>query len=108
MRFKRGVSLFGIRPELITAMVVADSVYRDFVGQECTVTSVTDGSHGSIVHSLGCAFDLRTRYENESQQWLMSTKDAIAKEMRERLTDEFDVVVESDHIHVELDRRSFV
>lgn len=105
MRFNNGAKLFGMRPEIFGALLVADDVYGNHVGQGVTVTHVTDGKHGSVVHSVGCAADIRTRYENQSEQWLESTKNAIAEDIRKALTDEFDVVVERDHIHIELDKR---
>lgn len=105
MRFKQGVTLFGVRPEMLIALSVADNVYGDIVGHGVTVTSVTDGAHGSIVHSIGCGVDIRTRSDSGSKQWNNSLKQKLAQEIRDRLTDEFDVIVESDHIHIELDKR---
>jgi len=105
VRLKKGVSVFGVRPEMLFAVAVAESVYSDDIGQGVTITSVTDGDHGSIVHGLGCGVDIRTRFDYRVDQWSDDIKSRLATKIRERLNGEFDVVVESTHIHIELDRR---
>jgi len=93
MRLKSGVRIRGIRPELAVALEIAESVYRH-ESAELVVTSVTDSEHkrGSL-HYAGQAADLRTRGLIDVIQ--------TANGLRDRLGDDFDVVVESDHIHVE-------
>ena len=105
MKLKKGVSLFGVRPEMLVALMIAESVYYEELGQGVTVTSVTDGNHGSIVHSIGCGVDIRTRFDNQVIQWSSITKNRLFRKIVSRLNDEFDVVLEKDHIHIELDRR---
>ena len=105
MRFKKGVSLFGVRPEMVIVFQVVESVYLELAHQGVTITSVTDGNHGSIVHGVGCGVDIRTRYDNKRVQWSDSLKADIVNALNSRLTKEFDIVLESDHIHIELDRR---
>ena len=97
--------MFGIRPEMTFAGMVADGVYRDEVGQGVTITGGTEEGHRTIVHTNGCAIDIRTRYDYRSDQWSDTIKNRIATKLRDRLNEEFDVVVESTHIHIELDRR---
>ena len=100
LRFKqgpKGARLAGLRPEMIPVMQIATECYGGF---DCWVTSGTEGKHGkSSRHFVGLALDFRTSAAG------IEIKDAerIAADMRARLTDEFDVVVESDHIHVEYD-----
>jgi hypothetical protein len=91
MKFKEGVQIRGMRPEIAAALAVLSTVKQDAV-----VTSVTDGTHskGSL-HYAGAAFDVRTRELNPDQV------DVLAAELEVALTDEFDVVVEPTHIHVE-------
>ena len=93
MKFKSGVKVFGMRPEIILAAVVADEIYSKW-GSDLVVTSVVDGRHSTnSLHYAGQAIDLRTRNVGEPK--------AICDEIEEALTDEYDVVLESDHIHVE-------
>ena len=97
MKFKKGVKVKGIKPELLIALVVADTCWKRF-GEELVVTSVTDSKHGEdSLHPSGNAGDLRTRY------FTNAIKELVAQDLRERLTDEYDVVVEGDHIHLEFD-----
>jgi hypothetical protein len=92
---KKGIKLLGIRPELMMGLNVAASVYLE-VGEVLVVTSVTDGKHKkSSLHHAGQAADLRTRYFDNA------TIVQVAEMLRGRLTNEFNVVVESDHIHLE-------
>ena len=105
MKCKKGVTLFGIKPEMLVALFIIDEVYADLVGQGVTVTAVTDGIHTGLPHYLGFAVDCRTRDDDSIIQWPDELKEQIAQEIRDRLTDEFDVVVESTHIHTEYDPR---
>ena len=95
MTTKPGVSVAGAEPEILYGMIVVQEVFREH-RCEMVVTSVTDGTHspGSL-HYIGHAFDLRLY--NIPQ----ATLDAIIAQCRERLPGSFDVVIESDHIHIE-------
>ncbi len=97
MRFKPGVKLEGLRPEALAGMVVVDSVMQRF-DRELTVTSITDGRHmpGSL-HAKGRAFDCRF------WDFPPAMRARLVDDLRAALRDEFDVVLESDHIHVEWD-----
>jgi hypothetical protein len=92
---KKGVQLFGIRPEMLIALRVAEKIYND-LSTTLVITSVVDGEHsrGSL-HYAGQAVDIRTRHA--PQESLQNIVGLIAT----RLTDEFDVVLEKDHIHIE-------
>lgn len=99
MRFKKGVKIKGIQPETILALVVADEVYKERGRPEgVTVTSISDGKHmtGSK-HYTGHGADLRTYYFHPDIQL------EIVDMLRHRLTDEYDVALEEDHIHLEFD-----
>ncbi len=91
MTFKSGVQIRGIRPEIAVALSVASLLRTDVV-----CTSVTEGKHsrGSL-HYVGAACDLRTRHLAPPE--LAS----FVRNLRGALTEEFDVVAESDHIHIE-------
>ena len=105
MRFKKGVTVFGINPEMIVALMVADGVYSDIVNQPVTVTAVTDGTHTSIVHYLGYGVDIRTRDDDSYKQWTDTVKQKLIAELRARLPEGFEIICHSTHIHIEYDPR---
>lgn len=97
MQLKPGVRLNGIKPELLVAMMAADGMHTE-AGYQMVVTSVTEGKHArASKHYTGCAFDLRISH----------LADGVSKNITNRLTfalgSDFDVILESDHIHVEYD-----
>jgi hypothetical protein len=95
MRLKPGVSLRGVKPETVAGMHIADGVCNDRF-YELVITSVTDGKHSpNSLHYVGYAFDMRTRDLSQVD------KKNLAVDLREALGQEFDVVVEKTHIHVE-------
>ena len=95
IRFKDDVKIFGIRPEIAMAIEVANGIYNQF-GSDVTVTSVVDGTHSKTsLHYSGSAVDFRTRNLADHQV------DTIVSWLKQFLTNEFDVVKERDHIHVE-------
>ncbi len=97
MRLKEKVSTKQLTPQTLLAIMIAQEVYRDFQAQ-LVITSICDGLHSSkSKHYEGNAFDCRTKH-------LSMTKAAnIAATLQDRLGDEYDVVLESDHLHVEFD-----
>jgi len=93
MKLKKGVKCGQFaRAVMIT---VANDVYKDY-GKELVITSMAEGRHsyGSI-HFSENAIDTRTRYFDDF------TKLAVADDIRTRLGDDFDVVVENNHLHIE-------
>ena len=100
MRLKAGVSILGVRSELVLAMQIAQEVYRELEVGALTITSVTDSRHSrTSLHYVGLAFDIRTR--NGFDQWDSKEKHRVARALRIALQSEFDVVVEGTHIHIE-------
>ena len=100
MKLKPGVRLLGVQPQLIVALLIADSVWHAFKLPEMTVTSVTDGTHSKrSLHYKGMAADIRTR---DLDPDLVPKLVGILKQW---LGDEYDVVLETSppHIHVEWD-----
>ena len=64
----------------------------------CVVTSGTDGQHGKYSkHYVGQALDFRTR------DIKLELRPTLVKMVKEALGQDFDVVLESDHLHVEYD-----
>lgn len=96
--FKPGVKLHGLRPEMLACLWPVAGVYGSHGVEVCTVTSGTEpGPHkrGSL-HFNGLALDFRTIRASRLVDW-----QRVADEVREALTDEFDVVLEATHLHVE-------
>jgi len=96
MLIKKGVKIAGVRPETVLAMNIADAVVREKTGTEMVVTSITDGVHGKgSLHYVGQAFDIRTR------DFSKTTIAALVLLLREHLGENYDVVIESTHVHIE-------
>lgn len=102
LSIKPGVSLIGLRPEMLVALQVVASVY-DKYNKDCVITSCTDGTHSSgSRHYPGFALDFRTRHLTDGQ----AAK--IGMEIKEALGAEFDVIIHETHIHVEFDPKKGV
>ena len=95
MKLKLGVRILGIRPEIAFVMPAIQKVYDDH-GTELVITSVIDGKHsrGSL-HYAGAALDLRTR------DCTRETAKRITAALKRALGGDFDVVLESNHVHLE-------
>lgn len=97
MNLKPGISIRGIRPEVVLALSVAREVFMN-VGAELTITSCTEGRHSrGSRHYTGLAADLRTRHLPHAKL------EQIVPLLKQKLGAEFDVVLEADHIHIEYD-----
>ena len=97
MKLKDGVSLYGLHPKMQVANGIAAVVYQ-LEGQELVVTAGLDGKHGdNSLHYKGRACDYRIWYFSEAQV------KTVTEELARRLGDDYDVVLESDHIHCEYD-----
>lgn len=102
MKLKKGVNPFGMRPEIVLGLFVADPIWLNH-GHELVVTSINDSRHSNAsLHYAGCAADLRTRYFSGVEA------EEVADELRDALgnSPDYDVVVESDHIHFEYQPKS--
>lgn len=113
MDIKKGASLEGIKPEAKHAIEVIDKIYIAN-GADLTITSGTEGHVGDGVHTdkslhyTGYAFDCRIWvFKNQMHgQTDMKKVNAVAKQIREELGRDYDVLVEHDHIHVEYDPKA--
>lgn len=97
---KQGVTVGGVQPETVVAMNVVGNIFARRK-KTMVVTSLTDGAEWRTKQSLhpkGYAFDLRI--------WdfpTLADQEALVEEIALALGDEYDVVLESDHIHIEFD-----
>jgi len=97
IRFKRGVSLNGVQPELAAIFPIIAGAYQS-IGKDAIITSLRDGRHsrGSL-HYVGYAVDLRTKH--------LTTREVrtVFEQLRRALTTEFDVLCEPTppHLHIE-------
>jgi hypothetical protein len=97
MELKQSVKPLGIKTEIILAVFIASEVYKSFE-VDFVITSISDGKHAQqhSLHYSGNAFDIRIRNIPEKQMI-----DQIFLEIRRRLTKDYQVILESTHIHIE-------
>lgn len=95
LQIKKGVSVSGMRPEILLALLIAHAIYLSF-GFKLTLTAGRDGLHkkGSL-HYVGLAVDVRIKNLPEK-----IIPKIIAK-LKAALGPEYDVVLHSLHIHIE-------
>ncbi len=97
MRLKPGVRLHGIRPELVLAFVIAERIYAEN-GDVLEITSVIDGTHmRASIHYMGGAGDIGLPKSNSTM---------IANRIAVAVGEDFDVILEGDHIHIEWQPKS--
>ena len=100
MKLKDGVILAGLQIEMRPGLIVADRLWRKY-GHELVLTCGLNGSHSAgSLHYYGLAVDCRTFYFDPEE--LLD----LFQELKETLPSEFDVVLESDHIHLEYDPKA--
>lgn len=98
LSFKPGVMIsITVQPEILRAIDVVSKVYASFA-TPCVVTSLCEGKHSSgSKHYQGLAADFRTRNVKPDRL------DELVKTVRYLLGKDYDVVLESTHLHVEFD-----
>ena len=101
METKLGVSILGMRTELLYGLIVAEEIYKNRFAS-LLITSCRDGKHGpNSYHGKGLAVDLRTRGTGLPTQ----LRDDLVKRLSPL---GFDIVLEdqggpNEHIHMEFD-----
>lgn len=100
-QIKKGVSLLGLTNAMSVALsIVATVCHRHNV--DCVITAGTEGSHSrTSLHYLGNALDFRTRDILEGLRQDFRSDVAAALNGDDACEGEFDIVLESDHLHVE-------
>ncbi len=95
LMLKSGARIAGLRPELVLAVVAAERVLEE-IGVDCVISSGIDGRHSAgSLHYAGGALDLRSREVAPEKM------NVLIARLRECLGEDFDVVLEVDHIHIE-------
>ena len=93
MKVKDGVSLEGLRPEILAAFDEIDRIHIKLANTEATVTSTKEGRHSATrsAHYRGDAVDLRT--------WAVDG-DEFAAILTDDLGGDYVVIHERDHVHL--------
>ena len=100
-RVKEGASLTHLDPRVEAALPTICKVWEAETLQIVVFTAGRDGVHGlNSLHYEGRALDCRTRTLKIDQ--INAVKDAL----KAALGPDWDVVIEADHLHIELDRRA--
>ena len=87
----------GLRPEMLFALMSIASVCERY-GIDCVVTSAVDGVHSrGSRHYSGSAVDIRTRSLDAEK------RPSFAACIADNLGEDFDVILERTHLHVEFD-----
>lgn len=96
---KKGVKIDLLSPRMALAFGIITHIYRKFNEPECTITSGNDGSGVHMVgskHFIGEALDIRL--PKDGRNWAI-----ICAHIKASLGENFDVVQERTHYHVEYD-----
>jgi len=94
MLIKAGVDISRLERNTRRGLQKADDLF-DSNGQEIVITSTYEGNHGAgSLHYANQAFDIRKPRINPVLR---------LSQLSGSLGNDFDVIVESDHIHIEYD-----
>ena len=96
MKIKKGVSILGLKPEMLVALIVADKVINRYTTEGMVITSCVEGKHSKKTskHYVGYGVDLRSRDIE------LLHRAAVADEIGDALGSEFYVAFEKDHYHI--------
>lgn len=94
------VNIDGISMEIVEALYACMTVCNAKGMQSVVITSAIDGQHSpKSLHYSGNAVDIRSR------NWPDSI--GMAQQIREILGQDFDVILEVDHLHIEFDPKPY-
>lgn len=94
MLIKAGVDISRLRPEIRKKLTAIERIV-DAIGQEeLVITSTYEGNHSAgSLHYADLAVDVRRT----------NRPDVVCQEIRRELGQDYDVVLENNHIHIEYD-----
>lgn len=98
---KTGDKVYGISPEIVLALQIAEGVWEENGVHTLVVTSLLDGTHSEkSLHYVGKAVDLRTKGTGLTRR--------LVEALRKALPLGYDLVLEdenggNEHCHVEWD-----
>lgn len=98
MKLKEGVSLQGLNLRMRKVLITAEAVWKRN-GQELVITSgteETDKHWAGSLHRFGYALDFRTYYFADD-----GVRVRVKNELADLLGDDYKVILEFTHIHVE-------
>lgn len=105
IKVKEGVSIRGLQPQAFHAWYIAGQLYDEHYDVDCILTAGVDGKHGhGSLHYVGLAIDLRIRNlspGNDLGPTTMARATVLKNELKRALGIEYDVVLESNHFHIE-------
>lgn len=104
---QNNVDIAGLRPEMVIAWTIACFVFESF-SVACRLTCGTDSVHGNgSKHYIGLAIDIGIKDE-AGVIFPAELCNNLWKQIKENLGSQFDVILESDHIHIEFDPKIHV
>lgn len=96
MKIKKGVIMAGLKVEMKIVMKIAEKLFKKY-GKQSVVTSALDGTHSAgSAHYFGYALDYRIWHVGKD------VAKKIAEEMQVQLGGNYYVLLEHNHIHVQL------
>lgn len=96
MKIKAGVSVVGLQPVMMLAMMVADQIILQYAPEGTVLTGAVEGKHSrKSRHYIGFAIDLRSR------NVLPKYRKEVARKIGNALGLEWYVAFEKDHFHIQ-------
>jgi hypothetical protein len=92
LQIKPGVNLLGLSPQMEIAVQVVNGVFAE-ANLDCVITSACDSVHGKHSH----------HYKGHAVDFRMPIVPSIVEKIAEALGPQFQVINETNHIHVEFD-----
>jgi len=101
MKVKKTVEVKGLTNQILIAWMVSKWVYFELGLNNHAMTSGSGGRHsyGSL-HFNGNAIDIRSK-DNEGVYFTKSFGDKVAETIASRLPNDYDIIFETNHIHME-------
>lgn len=99
--FSNSAQLNGLKPEMVCVLIVLAELFNE-TGETIYVSSALDGKHmRASLHKIGHALDFWSETFTSEE-----VIDELAKDVKIRLTSEYDVIAEwhdgnGQHLHVE-------